>query len=540
MKAFDYIVVGSGCAGAMAAQTLIEAGKKVTMLDVGEQNPGYASAVPDKDFLDLRASDIGQYKYFIGEKGEGAIIKDGGKGAQVTPPRSHMLRNVDMFVPLKSDTFTPLESLGYGGLGIGWGLQCWPFSPKELRQAGLDPKRMQSAYETIARRIGISATNDDAAEYTIGKLKTYQQSPTMDSNMVAIHKRYQAKKMTLEKAGLVLGRTPLALITEQYGERQPYQYRDMDFYDDNSKSGWRPWITVDSLRKKSNFTYINKFLAVRFEERGSQTIIHGIDTETRRAVAYACQKLILACGSLGTARVALRSTGKQGQKTSFLCNPYTYVPSLQPAFFGHAAEHRKIGFGQLSGFLAEEKTHTDTSIMTLYSYQELMLFRLLNQVPLDLVDGRMLMQYMSPGLIITGIQHSDTMSDTKTMHLRPNADSLTGDELEATYILSDTESKDQRRREDIYLRSLRKLGVYGTKRINPGHGSSVHYAGTLPFSHKEKPLSLHPSGRLHGTKNIYAADSSGFNFLPAKGLTFSLLANAHIIAENVLQDAIKD
>jgi hypothetical protein len=40
---------------------------------------------------------------------------------------------------------------------------------------------------------------------------------------------------------------------------------------------------------------------------------------------------------------------------------------------------------------------------------------------------------------------------------------------------------------------------------------------------------------LHGTRNVYVADGSGFKYLPAKGITFSLMANAHVTAENVLR-----
>ena len=84
---------------------------------------------------------------------------------------------------------------------------------------------------------------------------------------------------------------------------------------------------------------------------------------------------------------------------------------------------------------------------------------------------------------------------------------------------------------------MRRLGVHALKRINPGFGASVHYAGTLPFSTEEKPFTLAPNGRLHGTRNVYVADSSGFTRLPAKGLTFTLLANAHLVAESILTHA---
>ena len=47
-----FIVVGSGNTGAMAAQTLVEAGATVTMLDVGRTDATYAPLIPDADLHD--------------------------------------------------------------------------------------------------------------------------------------------------------------------------------------------------------------------------------------------------------------------------------------------------------------------------------------------------------------------------------------------------------------------------------------------------------------------------------------------------------
>ena len=81
---------------------------------------------------------------------------------------------------------------------------------------------------------------------------------------------------------------------------------------------------------------------------------------------------------------------------------------------------------------------------------------------------------------------------------------------------------------------MRSLGCYALSKIDPGHGSSIHYAGTLPFSEKEGMFTLAKDGRLHGSKSVYVADGSGFRFLPAKGLTLSLMANAHAVAKGLL------
>jgi hypothetical protein len=90
------------------------------------------------------------------------------------------------------------------------------------------------------------------------------------------------------------------------------------------------------------------------------------------------------------------------------------------------------------------------------------------------------------------------------------------------------------RRERKYLAALRKLRCYPIKRVYPGYGASIHYGGTLPVSLEEKAYTLAQDGRLHGTKRIYVADGSGFRFLPAKGLTFSLMANAYRVALKLL------
>jgi hypothetical protein len=58
----------------------------------------------------------------------------------------------------------------------------------------------------------------------------------------------------------------------------------------------------------------------------------------------------------------------------------------------------------------------------------------------------------------------------------------------------------------------------------------------LPFSKEEQPLTLASNGRLHGTSNVYVADGSGFTYLPAKGLTFTLMANAHLAALGAMHE----
>ena len=62
-----------------------------------------------------------------------------------------------------------------------------------------------------------------------------------------------------------------------------------------------------------------------------------------------------------------------------------------------------------------------------------------------------------------------------------------------------------------------------------GYAASVHYGGTFPMTQSDKELTVEPCCRLRGTRSVYLADGSVFPHLPAKGLTFTMMANANRI-----------
>jgi choline dehydrogenase-like flavoprotein len=80
--------------------------------------------------------------------------------------------------------------------------------------------------------------------------------------------------------------------------------------------------------------------------------------------------------------------------------------------------------------------------------------------------------------------------------------------------------------------ALWKLGAV----VPPGmtrvlaHGSSIHYAGTLPMTPDARPFTTSPEGRSRDMVNLSIADGAAFPFLPAKNLTYTLMANAVRIA----------
>ena len=79
------------------------------------------------------------------------------------------------------------------------------------------------------------------------------------------------------------------------------------------------------------------------------------------------------------------------------------------------------------------------------------------------------------------------------------------------------------------LRVLRRLGQWSSSRlVRPAYpGGSVHYGGPLPMRKRpERKYQTDRNGLLTGTKAVYVGDAAAFPRLPAKNLTFTIMANA--------------
>jgi choline dehydrogenase-like flavoprotein len=57
-------------------------------------------------------------------------------------------------------------------------------------------------------------------------------------------------------------------------------------------------------------------------------------------------------------------------------------------------------------------------------------------------------------------------------------------------------------------------------------GAGLHYAGALPMRTNPTRYQTDSDGRLAETRNVYVVDGACISRLPAKNLTFTIMANA--------------
>ena len=82
------------------------------------------------------------------------------------------------------------------------------------------------------------------------------------------------------------------------------------------------------------------------------------------------------------------------------------------------------------------------------------------------------------------------------------------------------------------LDALRSLGLWTLPMLiqKPVTGHAIHYAATLPMREAPGRYECDPAGKLAGTRRVFIADSAGFSSLPAKNMSFGMMANATRVA----------
>ena len=529
---YDYLIVGSGMSSVHAAQTLVEGGKQVAIIDVGVKSKDNFKIDTNKNFYNLRSQDNEQYKYFLGKELEGVMWQN--SKDLLTPERKYITQGADSFLPYQSNGFNLIQSLAKGGLGNAWGAGAAPYTTKELEHIGLPPFEMHKSYITISKRIGLSGCYDDADIFFNKKNLKFDNPLVIDPILLNVYNSYAKSKKDFNSKGVYFGRTPLAVISKSKRSRHAYNYRNMDFYDDAGGSVYRPWMTLDQLDNSSLFNYIPNAFVLEFSEKiGLNEVIYK-DLKSGEHRKVKCRKLLLGAGVTSTARIILRSF-KSKEELPVLTNGYSTKAFLHVNSVGNSMKDNNNSLGQMEMFYMHKGNPLKTSMASLYTYSSLMLSKLIKEVPyLGFSYSRKLMAYLQSSLVIASINHSDDYTEGNVLRLVKSNNSLTGDEIKINYSRKIMSSTDKSSNNAITM-ALFKTGCIPLAENKMKPGSAVHYAGTLPYNSTSSKFYLNSDGKLCRTSSVYVIDGSGFKFLPANGISFSLMANADRIARQLIK-----
>jgi choline dehydrogenase-like flavoprotein len=509
------------------------AGRRVLMLDVGARDESYAPIIPDLPFETIRRNDPSQHRYFLGDQFEGVPFGAVRVGAQLTPPRSFVNRDVARLTPVETENFFGMESLAVGGLASAWGAGVCRFTDEELEGLPIRLADLEPHYAAVERRIGVSGADDDLTP-ELGKLEGMMEPLEIDTASQQILQHYREHRERSHRAGLRMGVTRLAACSREFGGRGPHRLDDLDFWADKSRAVYRPRWTLEQLLTYENFTYVPGLLVMRFTESAGKATVFCRRVDDGVDEQFSARAVVLAAGVFGTARIVLRSLGMYERSVPYVCNPYTYAPCLVPSMVGRTAVDARHSLSQLTATFAPPDQPWPPMHVSIYSYRALLTFKLMKESPLSVAAGKLLMPALIPLISILGLHHADDPAPGKSVALLPAKDGAP-ERLRIAQPAQETFAQRIDRHEQMLFREMRRLGAFPFKRVRPGPGSSIHYAGTFPMSENPGELRTSRDGLLSGTNNIYLADGSLLERLPAKGLTLTLMANANRVGTNLAE-----
>ena len=214
---YDVIIVGSGPAGVSAAFPLVAAGLRVLMLDGGKQA---IQAPPSENFLSWRSDDETQSKWLVGKQFHSLKMHDAVSPKLRVPSLDYVFDGFSRENRIAPTDFVAIGSLATGGLSNAWGCGVATLSDNELASFPCATAEMRASYGAVATRIGISGGVDDALSDYFGLDAWAGPAIELDEPHDYLYRRYAESKKKLQRSGFVMGRSRVAVLSEDLNGRK--------------------------------------------------------------------------------------------------------------------------------------------------------------------------------------------------------------------------------------------------------------------------------------------------------------------------------
>jgi hypothetical protein len=527
-------VVGSGPSAVHFALTLLRKGHRVTMLDVGYAK--HAPVHPGDHLVKLKSTLTDPIPFFLGEKFEGVLLPGSqGEYYGIPPSKEYVFRAAEGFA-VRSRGFQPLFSFAAGGMAETWTAGCYPFTAAEVHDFPFAYEQLAAGYDEVSRRIGVAGEPDDLARFY--PVHAHLLEPLrLDRHSAQLLERYRQHRAVLHSSlRCYLGRTRVATLSRDYAGRKACSYLGRCLWGCPAQSLYTPSLTLAECRAFPDFQYQPGCRAThfRFDSAGRVTAV-----VARRSGGTVeeipVETLALAAGALCTTKIFLESIYRDSGETPVLRglmdNRQVLVPFLNLRLLGARWEPESYQYHLLGlGIEADDPRHYIHGQIT--TLKTAMTHPIMQSLPVDMKTAAFLVRHLHAALGIVNVNHHDSARPESFVTLEtaaPGAECR----LVVQYVPPLGEAEQLRHSVGTVKKALRKLGCLvppGMAHVRP-MGASAHYAGTLPMSRERKTFSTSPEGQSHDFENLYIADGATFPFLPAKNITFTLMANAVRIAE---------
>jgi len=512
------IVIGSGPAGVAAASALLGAGRRVTLLDVGEDmEPACAdlrSRLRSTDPSGWTAEDIARLT------------------AKRSPAKGKMPFGSDILfrdpVGFFGTAGAPAEfslrpSFAKGGFSTGWGAAILPYRAQDIDDWPLSLDDLDDHYAALSKFMPVAARRDRLQEvFPIPRIES-DTSLTESAQARELLRRLEDHAPSLEAKGIFFGKARQAASNRCYRCGMCLYGCAYDYI-------FNAAYTVDRLSGSANFRYIPATYVDSVHESAAGTEVAGTNLTTSQRTAFQADRVFIAAGVLQTLRIVSNSIDLTAAELTLKDSQHFFLPMLHSWSASEDPEHEdKHTLTQVFLELIDREVSGRTVHVQLYTYHdwyaEDMRLRFGGLSPAIAP----LIRFASKRLIVAqGFLHSDLSSQIKIrVGKGGNAGNLTF-EVQRNQASSEVIAKVGR----LLSAALPRIGLWPIRmmgRIEPV-GSSFHGGATFPMRRRPGRYETDTLGRLPGLTRIHLVDASVLPAIPATTITYSVMANAHRIA----------
>lgn len=532
------VIVGAGASAVHVAATALDMGRRVVVLDVGR--PRAQHVLPKASLNDLKHELDDPVQYFLGDNYEALILPSHASEYYGLPPsKSYVFEPVRGHL-VEARGFEPLMSFAAGGLAEAWTGGAYPFSAAETEAFPFEWSALEAAYGDVARRIGVSGVSDDDLAAYFPAHEGLLPPIELDRHSDHLLRTYAGKRAQLARShGLFMGRARSASLSRDHGGRAGCTRSGRCLWGCPTGAFYTPSITLHECRKSPAFEYVPGVVVEHFIFDDANRVTHVVarHAETGDELRREVGELVLAAGALGSSRIVLESllrAGERAELKGLMDNRQAHMPFVTLARIGQQFDDRSYQYHQLAvgapGARPFDYIHGLITTLT-----TAMIHPLVQNLPFGLRASTGIFRNLHAALGLMNINFPDTRRDENRVTLDVGADGRSK-HLRITYA---PEASERERVEPMikrfreFLFALGCVAPHSMTRLRP-MGASVHYAGTLPMLADGGDLTTDRAGRCRPFRNLIVADGATFPALPAKNLTFTLMANATRIAREAL------
>jgi choline dehydrogenase-like flavoprotein len=511
----DFIIIGSGPSGVSAALPLVDAGRRVLMID---------GSVATSEAMD----DGGRPRWqrMLGDRLEALRPDDRYSPKLRTPVARGVVEPFQTWANFRTEDFHALGSLARGGLSRIWGALVSELDDNDLQGWPLRFSELERSYRAVSSRIGVSGSSDDDMAGFYGRSAPILPAPPIGPTAATVLNTYRRRSPT---ADFSLGLARNALLTAQHAGRPGCNFALDCLWGCSRGAIYDARQDLAQLATSPHFCRLDGARALRLASTsdGWNVVVAGREDPLRS------RRVLLAAGALGTMRLVVPVLGNAPASLPLINSPVLAIPMLIPQRLGAAPPDSGYTLAQLGFSYGYSPTPGDFVTGALYEVAGLPPSSLVVRMPFGRRAGTQLFRFLAPALAIANVYFPGKYS-ANTMHAERRCAEL------VISIRGGFSNEFPSLRAAVcrrLSRIWRHLGAYvlpGTALATPGH--DAHLGGIFPMG-DSKIHGTSVYGELNGAAGLHLVDGSILPTISSKPMTLTIMANADRIARHLAKSA---